>query len=63
MVVFFSISGVATPPRVSIPKVSGVTSNNKTSVVSPDKTEPCMAAPTATASSGFKSFLASLPKN
>ena len=63
IVVFFSITGVETPPRVSIPKVKGVTSSNKTSVVSPDKTEPWIAAPTATASSGFKSFLGSFPKN
>ena len=63
IVVFFSINGVATPPRVSIPRVRGVTSSNKTSVVSPDKTEPWIAAPTATASSGFKSFLGSFPKN
>ena len=63
IVVFFSISGVATPPSVSIPRVKGVTSNKRTSVVSPERTEPCIAAPTATASSGLRSFLGSLPKN
>ena len=63
IVVFFSITGVITPPIVSIPRVSGVTSKSKISVTSPDKTAPCTAAPTATASSGLISFLGSLPKN
>ena len=40
MVVFFSISLVMTPPRVSIPKESGVTSRSKTSLTSPFKTPP-----------------------
>ena len=62
MVVFFSISGVATPPSVSIPRVNGVTSSKRTSLVSPDNTDPCIAAPTATASSGFRSFLGSFLK-
>jgi hypothetical protein len=35
MVVFASINFVKTPPIVSIPKESGVTSNNNTSVTSP----------------------------
>ena len=61
--VFFSITGVITPPIVSIPRVSGVTSKSKISVTSPDKTAPCTAAPTATASSGLISFLGSFPKN
>ena len=55
--------GVITPPIVSIPNVKGVTSKSRTSVTSPANTAPCMAAPTETASSGFTSFLASLPKN
>ena len=38
IVVFLSINLVLTPPRVSIPSVKGVTSNNKTSLTSPDKT-------------------------
>ena len=63
MVVFFSITGVITPPIVSIPKVRGVTSKRRISVTSPDKTAPWTAAPTATASSGLISFLGSLPKN
>ena len=46
-----------------MPNVSGVTSNNNISFVSPDRTEPWIAAPTATASSGLRSFLASFPKN
>ena len=48
---------------VSIPRDKGVTSNNNTSVLSPDNTPPCMAAPAATASSGFTSLRGSLPKN
>ena len=63
MVVFFSISFVVTAPSVSIPNESGVTSNNKTSLTSPERTPPCMAAPIATASSGLTSFLGSTPKN
>ena len=62
IVVFFSISGVITPPKVSIPNVKGVTSNNNTSDLSPLRTAPWVAAPKATASSGLISFLASLPK-
>ena len=40
IVVFLSIKGVFTPPRVSIPRVNGVTSSKSTSLVSPDKTDP-----------------------
>ncbi|MND55295.1 hypothetical protein D3C80_463760 [compost metagenome] len=40
IVVFFSMIGVNTPPIVSIPKVNGVTSNKRTSVLSPDNTAP-----------------------
>ena len=58
MVVFFSIIGVITPPRVSIPSVNGVTSRSNTSDLSPLSTAPCVAAPKATASSGLISFLA-----
>ena len=53
MVVFLSINLVATPPRVSIPSDSGVTSSNKTSFTSPPKIPACIAAPNATASSGL----------
>ena len=60
---FFSIKGVITPPIVSIPRVNGVTSKRRISVTSPDSTAPWIAAPAATASSGFISFLGSLPKN
>ena len=38
MVVFFSISLVMTPPRVSIPSDSGVTSSSSTSLTSPAST-------------------------
>ena len=58
-----SIRGVITPPIVSMPRVSGVTSSRRTSVTSPASTAPWIAAPTDTASSGFTSFLASFPKN
>ena len=40
IVVFFSISGVATPPMVSMPRLRGVTSSNNTSVTSPANTAP-----------------------
>ena len=55
IVVFFWISLVMTPPRVSMPSDSGVTSSSSTSLTSPCSTPPWMAAPTATASSGFTS--------
>ena len=62
IVVFFSISFVETPPKVSIPKDKGVTSNNKTSLTSPCSTPACIAAPIATTSSGLTLLLGSLPK-
>ena len=40
IVVLASINLVITPPIVSIPKESGVTSNNNTSFTSPVKTPP-----------------------
>ena len=48
---------------VSIPSDNGVTSNKRMSFTSPFNTPPCTAAPIATASSGFTSLRASLPKN
>src|SRR5450759_3932985 len=63
IVVFFGISLVITPPSVSIPSDSGVTSSSSTSLTSPFSTPPWMAAPTATASSGLTSLRGSLPKN
>ena len=63
IVVFFSMSFVVTPPSVSIPSDSGVTSRSKTSLTSPERTPPCIPAPIATASSGLTSFLGSWPKN
>ena len=53
MVVFLLMSLVNTPPRVSMPSDRGVTSNRSTSVTSPARTPPWMAAPMATASSGL----------
>ena len=63
IVVLLSINLVITPPIVSIPRLNGVTSNNKTSLISPLKTAPCIAAPIATTSSGFTLLFAFLPKN
>jgi len=40
MVVFLGIILVITPPKVSIPKDKGVTSNNNKSLTSPFKTPP-----------------------
>ena len=62
IVVFFLISLVMTPPMVSMPNDNGVTSNSNTSFTSPCNTPPWIAAPTATASSGFTSLRGSLPK-
>ena len=63
IVVFFSISFVITPPRVSMPSESGVTSSSSTSFTSPASTPPWIAAPTATTSSGFTVWFGSLPKS
>ncbi len=52
-----------TPPIVSIPKESGVTSSKTTSFTSPCKTPPWTAAPMATASSGLTERLPSFPKS
>lgn len=46
-----------------MPKDSGVTSSNKTSFTSPVNTAPYIAAPMATASSGFTPLFGALPKN
>mmetsp|Transcript_16408 Transcript_16408/g.62228 ORF Transcript_16408/g.62228 Transcript_16408/m.62228 type:complete len:218 (-) Transcript_16408:461-1114(-) len=53
MVVLRGMSLVITPPRVSMPRDSGVTSRRMTSVTSPWSTPPWMAAPMATTSSGL----------
>ena len=62
IVVFRSINRVNTPPRVSIPKESGVTSKSRTSFTSPCRTPACMPAPIATTSSGFTPRCGSFPK-
>mmetsp|Transcript_7225 Transcript_7225/g.13590 ORF Transcript_7225/g.13590 Transcript_7225/m.13590 type:complete len:208 (+) Transcript_7225:351-974(+) len=51
--VFFSITGVKTPPFVSTPRVRGVTSISMMSWTSPATIAACTAAPSATASSGL----------
>jgi hypothetical protein len=63
MVVLRWISLVMTPPRVSIPRERGVTSNNNISLTSPVNTAPYIAAPIATASSGLTPLLGFLLKN
>ena len=55
------MSLVITPPLVSMPRVSGVTSSSSTSFTSPASTPAWMAAPTATTSSGFTPRCGSLP--
>lgn len=56
---------VITPPTVSIPRVRGVTSMSRislvSSVASPPNIPPCTAAPYATASSGFIPLFGSFP--
>lgn len=59
---FLWINLVMTPPRVSIPRERGVTSNKTMSLMFPDKTAPWTAAPMATASSGLTDLLGVLPK-
>ena len=56
------MSVVITPPSVSMPSESGVTSRSSTSVTSPVSTPPCTAAPMATTSSGLTPLCGSLPK-
>ena len=46
-----------------MPKVNGVTSSRSTSLTSPDRTPPWMAAPTATTSSGLTPLWGSRPKS
>ena len=50
-----------TPPKVSIPNVNGVTSNSKTSSISPARIAPCIAAPIETTKSGSIDLSGSLP--
>ena len=61
MVVLRSMSLVITPPLVSMPSDSGVTSSSRTSLTSPLSTPAWMAAPMATTSSGFTPLWGSLP--
>mmetsp|Transcript_3235 Transcript_3235/g.3988 ORF Transcript_3235/g.3988 Transcript_3235/m.3988 type:complete len:243 (+) Transcript_3235:69-797(+) len=65
MVVLRLISGVITPPAVSMPRVSGVTSSSRRPSVCldfmPVRMLACTAAPKATASSGLMERLSSLP--
>ena len=63
MVVLRGMSVVITPPRVSMPSDSGVTSRSSMSFTSPESTPAWTAAPSATTSSGFTPLCGSLPKN
>mmetsp|Transcript_5542 Transcript_5542/g.18374 ORF Transcript_5542/g.18374 Transcript_5542/m.18374 type:complete len:200 (-) Transcript_5542:842-1441(-) len=63
MVVLREMSFVMTPPNVSMPRDSGVTSRRRMSLTSPRSTPPWMAAPSATTSSGLTPLKGSLPKN
>ena len=63
IVVLRSISRVKTPPSVSMPSDSGVTSSSTTSLTSPCSTPAWIAAPSATTSSGLTPLCGSLPKN
>ena len=63
MVVLRVMSVVMTPPRVSMPSESGVTSSSSKSFTSPPSTPPCTAAPTATTSSGFTPLCGSRAKS
>mmetsp|Transcript_14961 Transcript_14961/g.25489 ORF Transcript_14961/g.25489 Transcript_14961/m.25489 type:complete len:305 (-) Transcript_14961:866-1780(-) len=62
IVVLREISLVITPPSVSMPRDSGVTSSSRMSLTSPRSTPPWMAAPSATTSSGLTPLKGSLPK-
>mmetsp|Transcript_2182 Transcript_2182/g.4998 ORF Transcript_2182/g.4998 Transcript_2182/m.4998 type:complete len:229 (-) Transcript_2182:130-816(-) len=55
------MSLVITPPKVSRPRLSGVTSSNTMSLTSPPSTPACTAAPRATTSSGLTVTFGSLP--
>ena len=61
MAVLRSMSLAITPPLVSMPSDSGVTSIRSTSLRSPASTPACTAAPMATTSSGFTDLFGSLP--
>ena len=63
IVVLRLIIFVATPPIVSMPSDSGVTSRSSTSFTSPPRTPAWIAAPTATTSSGLTPLCGSLPLN
>ena len=63
IVVLRSIRRVNTPPSVSMPSDSGVTSSSSTSLTSPCSTPAWIAAPMATTSSGLTPLCGSLPNS
>ena len=63
IVVLRSMSRVMTPPSVSMPSDSGVTSRSRTSFTSPPSTPAWIAAPIATTSSGLTPLWGSFPNS
>ena len=63
IVVLRGMRTVKTPPPVSTPIDSGVTSSSSTSTLSSLSAAPWRAAPAATTSSGFTPLCGSFPKN
>ncbi len=63
IVVLRWISVVITPPSVSMPSESGVTSSSSRSLTSPASTPAWTAAPIATTSSGLTPLCGSLPNS
>ncbi len=62
MAVLRSMSFVMSPPRVSMPSESGVTSRRRSSSTSPERTPAWIAAPIATTSSGLTPLCGSFLK-
>ena len=60
-VVLRSITRVHTPPSVSMPSDSGVTSSRSRPLTLPERTPPCRHAPMATHSSGLMPLKGSVP--
>ena len=61
IVVFLSMTFVMTAPRVSTPRLRGVTSRSTMSSISPASTAPWMLAPMATHSMGSMPLSIFLP--
>ena len=59
---FRGINTSISPPIVSMPRLSGVISSSKKSLLLPARISACTAAPSATTSSGFTLSFTGLPK-